>query len=82
MTDSSEKQTLTHQRNHNWAHDFQEIISALREAGLVIESLGEHRETDWQALPMLTFDRDKEGWVLPAGYPQIPLTFSIVARKN
>ena len=61
VTDSSEKQTLTHQRNHNWAHDFQEIISALREAGLVIESLGEHRETDWQALPMLTFDRDKEG---------------------
>ena len=82
VTDSSEKQTLTHQRNHNWAHDFQEIIAALREAGLVIESLGEHQETDWQSLPMLTFDHDKEGWVLPAGYPQIPLTFSLVARKN
>lgn len=73
---------IKHTKNHNWAHDFQEIISVLREAGLTVEALGEHPETDWQALPMLTYNEQKDEWVLPAGYPQVPLTFSVVAKKN
>jgi SAM-dependent methyltransferase len=72
---------IAHTRNHNWAHDFQEMTSVLLDAGLVIESVGEHEETDWQALPMLEFDDESQSWRMPQGSPRIPLTFSIVARK-
>lgn len=73
---------VKHQRNHNWAHDFQEIISVLVGAGLTVEALGEHQETDWQALPMLTYNESLDEWTMPKGYPQLPLTFSLVVRKN
>lgn len=76
------KGLIQHTRNHNWAHDFQEITSVLLKAGLTIEALGEQRITDWQALPMLTFNQEKDGWQMPADLPQIPLTFSLVARKQ
>ncbi|GBG95591.1 SAM-dependent methyltransferase [Ligilactobacillus salitolerans] len=78
---NQEQGKLAHQHNHNWAHDFQEIVTVLRDAGLTIESLGEERTTDWKALPMLEYDPRKDEWKMPAKYPQIPLTFSIVARK-
>ena len=73
---------IKHDRNYNWAHDFQEIVSVLRDAGLTIEAIGEHQETDWQALPMLTYNEQKDEWTMPKEYPQIPLTFSVVVRKN
>lgn len=72
---------LAHTRNHNWAHDFQEITGELLGAGLVLEVLGEHEETDWPALPQLVHHPEDESWRMPEGAPRIPLTFSIVARK-
>ena len=81
--DSAEDETkprITHTTNHNWAHDFQEISSVLLEAGLTIEAIGEHDVADWQSLPML--ESTPEGWVMPRSQPQIPLTFSMVARKK
>ncbi|BDR54697.1 SAM-dependent methyltransferase [Bombiscardovia apis] len=72
---------VAHTRNHNWAHDFQEITSSLLNAGLSIEELGEHSEADWQALPMLDYDASSQVWKMPQGAPRIPLTFSLVARK-
>jgi len=82
VNDADDQQhTINHTKNYNWAHDFQEIISSLRKAGLTIEMLGEHDKTDWQALPMLTYNEANDEWVMPDGYPQLPLTFSIVARK-
>ncbi|BDR59910.1 class I SAM-dependent methyltransferase [Lactobacillus xylocopicola] len=72
---------INHQVNHNWAHDFQEIINSLIGAGLTIKNVGEHRITDWQALPSLIYSKDHEGWELPATSPQFPLTFSVVAQK-
>lgn len=73
--------TLAHTRNHNWAHDFQEVVGALLEAGLVVEAVGEHEVADWQSLPVLRFDPADEGWRMPAASPRIPLTFSVVARR-
>lgn len=75
------KGKIAHTKNHIWAHDFQEMISVLRAAGLVIETIGEQRISDWKSLPMLAYNQAENGWYLPANYPQIPLTFSIVARK-
>lgn len=72
---------ITHTRNHNWAHDFQEITGALLGAGLTIEALGEHEQTDWKALPQLKYHADEDAWSMPDGLPRIPLTFSLVARR-
>ena len=84
-TDSLEdgtKPQITHTTNHNWAHDFQEISSALLDAGLTIEAIGEHNVDDWQSLPMLEYSPELQGWIMPHNQPQIPLTFSMVARKK
>lgn len=70
---------IVHTRNHNWAHDFHEITDALLNAGLIIRSLGEHRIAEWKSLPMLVADKETGGWRMPEHYPDIPLTFSIVA---
>ena len=84
-TDSLEdgtKPQITHTTNHNWAHDFQEISSALLDAGLTIEAIGEHNVDDWQSLPMLEYSPELQGWIMPHNQPQIPLTFSMVVRKK
>ncbi|MFT8705491.1 class I SAM-dependent methyltransferase [Bifidobacterium aquikefiricola] len=73
---------IEHTRNHNWAHDFHEITESLIHAGLTIENIGEYEVADWQSLPMLTADENDGGWRMPDQYPRIPLTFSIVAKKN
>ncbi|WEV52389.1 class I SAM-dependent methyltransferase [Bifidobacterium sp. ESL0704] len=72
---------ITHIHNHNWAHDFDEMTRVLIDAGLRIERIGEYDVSDWQSLPMLEYDEQDESWHMPEGYPRIPLTFSIVARK-
>lgn len=79
--ESSERR-LAHTKNHNWSHDFQEIVEALTSAGLSIEALREDEVAEWQSLPMLEFHSDDESWRMPAGLPRIPLMFSIVARKS
>ena len=76
------KPQITHTTNHNWAHDFQEISSALLEAGLAIETLGEHNVDDWHSPPMLKYSPDLKGWIMPQNQPQVPLTFSMAARKE
>ncbi len=70
---------ITHMTNHNWNHDFQEIVGSLIEAGLQIEFLGEYDVTEWPALSNLISTPD--GFVLPDDAPKIPLTFAIVAKK-
>lgn len=84
VVDAAPNQTkarIRHTTNHNWAHDFQEMTCALLNAGLTIEAIGEHDVTDWKALPMLEYSPDLNGWIMPRNRPQIPLTFSIVAKK-
>lgn len=72
---------IKHQTNHNWAHDFAEIINSLIAAGLTIKQVGEEKVTDWKALPSLIYSKEDEGWVLPPDSPQFPLEFSVVAQK-
>lgn len=80
-SDVSQTPKITHIHNHNWAHDFDEMTRVLIDAGLRIERIGEYDVSDWQSLPMLEYDEQDESWHMPKGYPRIPLTFSIVARK-
>lgn len=78
----SSEQRLAHTKNHNWSHDFQEIVEALTSAGLSIEALREDEVAEWQSLPILEFHPEDESWRMPAALPRIPLMFSIVARKS
>ncbi len=65
---------------HSWQHTFEDILGALLGEGLTIESLREYPKLAWQYVPFMV--RDAEGfWVLPDGMPQLPLLFSLTARK-
>lgn len=70
---------IAHTANHNWRHDFQEIVGSLLEAGLSVEALRESPYAEWKALPFLV--ETECGWTMPEGMPKIPLSFAIVVRK-
>ncbi|MFL5711974.1 MAG: class I SAM-dependent methyltransferase [Chloroflexota bacterium] len=65
---------------HSWDHGLGEIVTALIDAGLVIETLVEHPYLEWKVDFLV---EDGQGrWVLPADAPgELPLMFSLVARK-
>jgi SAM-dependent methyltransferase len=65
---------------HGWPHSMADVLSALLDAGLRIESFAEHPVLAWKAFRCM--ERDDEGfWRLPPGVGEIPLSFSLVARK-
>ncbi len=70
---------IAHTANHNWRHDFQEIVGSLLAAGLSIDALHESPYAEWKALPFLA--ETEHGWTMPDGMPKIPLSFAVVARK-
>lgn len=70
---------IEHTANHNWRHDFREILGSLLGADLRIEAFDESPYAEWRALPFL--EKTERGWTMPKGMPAIPLSFSVVARK-
>ena len=70
---------IAHTANHNWRHDFQEIVDSLLAAGLSIETLRESPYAEWKVLPFLV--ETEQCWTTPEGMPKIPLSFAIVARN-
>ena len=66
---------------HGWDHGLGEIVTALVEAGLRIESLVEHPSLDW-ATDFLVQRPGEPGWWLPADAGgELPLMFSLTASK-
>lgn len=62
-----------------WIHPLADIVTALCEAGLVLEFLHEHPFAHFRMHPSL--ERDSEGLCRsPASAPDLPLIFSIKAR--
>ena len=67
-------------KGYEWRHGIGDVISVLSRAGLHIDFLNEFPYTSWQALPFL--EQDREGWWrLPSEIPELPLMFSLQARK-
>jgi SAM-dependent methyltransferase len=65
---------------HGWDHGLGEIVTALIDAGLRIETLVEHPFLGWKA-DFLVED-DEGDWRLPPGSGgELPLMFSLVASK-
>ena len=70
------------QIEHGWDHGLGEIVTALIDAGLRIETLIEHPFLDWK-VDFLVEDPDHEGtWRMPpGGVGELPLMFSLLATK-
>ena len=67
-------------RTYEWNHTLGEVVSAVIEAGLVLEFLHEHDYTlfpRWPFLKKTGFD----AYRLPEGAPRLPLMYSLRARK-
>src|SRR5450759_2928002 len=66
--------------SYSWQHTFEEIVGVLARRGLVIGSLREYPVISWQAIDFMV--PDTEGlWRLPPEAGDIPLMFSLSARK-
>ncbi len=72
--------TVSTHTEYGWDHGLGEIVTALIEAGLRIESLREFPWVAWQ-LDFLAPDGD-HSWRLPPDIPgELPLSFSLLAMK-
>jgi ubiquinone/menaquinone biosynthesis C-methylase UbiE len=69
-------------REHGWDHGLGELVTALVDAGLRIESLVEHPWLEWSA-DFLVERPDTGRWYLPDSVKgELPLMFSLLARKQ
>jgi SAM-dependent methyltransferase len=81
-TDNSADVPLDHTTTYEWNHGIGEILTAVLEAGLVIEQFREHRELEWQAWGVFEPAGDTGRYVLPAHLrDRVPLMYTLVARK-
>jgi SAM-dependent methyltransferase len=80
-TDNDTGLAITSTRTYEWNHGLGEVVTALIEAGLEIEFVHEHDRCDWQALPWMVPDGERQ-WMLPeADQRRVPLTYSLRAHK-
>jgi hypothetical protein len=66
-------------RTYEWNHSIGEVVAALSERGLVLDSLTEHDWTVFQQFPWLV-ENSFGQFVAPKGHPRIPLSFTILAH--
>jgi 2-polyprenyl-3-methyl-5-hydroxy-6-metoxy-1,4-benzoquinol methylase len=69
-----------HNHTYEWIHTLGDVVSAVIEAGLVLEFLHEHSYTLFPRWPFV----EKSGgdtYRLPEGTPELPLMYSLRARK-
>jgi hypothetical protein len=69
------------QKLHGWDHGLGEIVTALIDAGLRIESLEEHPFLYWAADFLVESEPGSGRFVLPPGPGELPLSFSLRATK-
>jgi hypothetical protein len=67
------------QKLHGWDHGLGEIVTALIDAGLRIESLEEHPFLEWAADFLVESEPGSGRFVLPPGPGELPLSFSLRA---
>ena len=74
---------ITHAETREWLHPLSDIINAMIAVGLRIEALNEHEQLAWAFAPnMVPVEGRRRMWVLPPGFPKLPLSISIWARKG
>jgi SAM-dependent methyltransferase len=63
-----------------WNHSIGEIVNALLNEGLILDSLIEHDWTRYRRFPWLEVDDDGR-WASPTHRPRIPLSFTLQAHR-
>ncbi len=71
---------LANQSIREWIHSLSAVLGGLMDAGLTITMFREHEVLPWQGLPLLVSASDRL-WRLPEGYPRVPLSYSLRAKK-
>lgn len=72
---------ITHTTSHEWNHSLGEIVSALIDAGLVIDRLEEIPYSAWCPWPELMTQEPDGRWRLTDNPDRLPLQFAIEAHK-
>ncbi|TKT82845.1 class I SAM-dependent methyltransferase [Aquamicrobium sp. LC103] len=67
--------------HYEWIHPIGDVVNALITAGMSIDFLNEHEIVVWRAFPDLV-EAGEDQFVLPAGMPRIPMSFSIGATRK
>jgi SAM-dependent methyltransferase len=63
-----------------WTHPMSDVVSAVLDAGLVLELLHEHDITYYRRFPFLE-EREHGRFHMPEGMPSLPFVFSLRARR-
>jgi SAM-dependent methyltransferase len=66
--------------SYEWHHTLGDVVTAIADAGLVLELLSEHDHTLYPRWPWLV-DDGSGIFRTPAGIPRLPLRYSLRARK-
>jgi len=70
---------LANPTSYQWQHSLADVVTAVTGSGLRLEFLHEFPFAGWQRLPSMR--RDADGWWRLRGRADIPLLFSLRARK-
>ena len=74
---------IAHPLTHVWLHPLTDVVNAVIDAGFGIDRLNEHERLAWQFAPwMVPVDGRRRMWVLPEGFPKMPVAFSLQAVKR
>ncbi|WP_374377713.1 class I SAM-dependent methyltransferase [Dongia sp.] len=79
-TYTGEATKLANTKTHVFSHGIGEILSALLEAGLSLTYFKEHDSVAWSLWGMMLEGPDRM-YRLPEGHPNLPVSFSLKARK-
>ncbi|MGE0241293.1 MAG: class I SAM-dependent methyltransferase [Parvibaculaceae bacterium] len=71
---------LVNKRVYEWQHPLSDIINGLIAAGMRLDWLHEHAALTWPLFPNMTASADGL-YRLPPDHVQLPLSFSLAARK-
>ena len=76
--------TVTSPETVEWSHHLGAVVTALIQAGIIIDRLDEHRELAWPLLPWMEPAPDRQGWYrFPEPLRQrMPLSYTIQAHKR
>lgn len=74
--------TVEHTRTYEWNHGIGEVLAAVTDAGLRVESFEEHRELEWQGTSHMVLGDDGL-YRMPEGQRDlVPLMYSLRAVKE
>lgn len=75
------KMKLKNKEHYEWQHSLSELVNAITDAGLTIETITEDYYLTFQRFPIMQRISEKK-WILPKPYHgKVPLMFSLKARK-